>query len=150
MALKWALIFLPIIWSSAASAASIKDEKATSKIEACLNSGVGVPTALTNAACGRAFNAAITEAQKSDIYSQQQRDLLWMQAAKAASLTMITRLKIDGVLNETVCVVALNGLKADNQISTSFKEKFSDLRSFESLNPIYTQCLSKGFYASQK
>ncbi len=73
-----------------------------------------------------------------------------MQAAKAASLTMITRLKIDGVLNEAVCEVAMNGLKADNQISTSFKEKFSDLRSFDSLNPIYTQCRNKGFYASQK
>lgn len=117
----------------------------TQTIENCLNMGSGVPSPLAYDACLSAFDAAINEAQKPE-HSQNQRSVLWMQASKAASLAMLKKLTIDGKVSLVSCRIALNGLKADNQISADYKEAFPDLQSRSTLKPIYDHCYKNGFY----
>lgn len=116
--------------------------EAVKTIETCLGSGIGVPTALIYDACIRAFDVAITEAQKVSSKSETERGLLWLQATTAASLAMLTKLKIDGAVSQASCNIALQGLKADSQVPPTFKE----IRDTSSLKQIYDHCLKSGFY----
>ncbi len=96
-------------------------EDAQKKFGICVNSGAGVPTELASLACITAFDALIFEAQKPQ-YSAKDRRLLWAQAGQSANLAMFLQLKIDraqtkdAMLNDTVCNIALNGLKAYSQV----------------------------------
>ncbi len=85
-------------------------------------SGAGVPTKLAFQACITAFDALIFEAQKPQ-YSAKDRRLLWAKAGQSTNLAMLLQLKIDNaqtqdaMLNDAVCNIALNGLKAFSQVS---------------------------------
>ena len=99
----------------------IKNE-ANKKHGICVNSGAGVPTQLAFLSCITAFDALITEAQKTKQHAADQQRLFWAQAGQSAGLALILQVKIDNAktteaaLTTKVCRLALRGLQAYSQI----------------------------------
>lgn len=144
-----ACLCLSIITPSAMSLAQQKSE-ADKTIETCLNMGAGVPSELVYKACLTAFDTAIGEAQKTNIHSEVKRQLLWLQATQAASLSLVTKISMDNSVSLRSCNIALNGLKADNQLTEVFKERFKDLRSVNKFKPVFEHCHKNKLYPEQK
>jgi|GEM_PF-5604955 len=140
------LMALLAMW---APAFSQTNGEASAKINACLQSGTGVPTQLHHDICIDAANAAWVEAEKEDVHSEQGRQLYWLQAGEAANIAMLTQVKIDQDMSSRACQIAKFGLQCFNQVdpegpmSAHYQEP-------EMMRAFYQNCEAQGYFDQQE
>lgn len=119
-------------------------EDPDTSIITCLNSGEGVPTQLHHDVCVRAANLAWSEAQKTDVHSEQQQQLYWLQAGTAANIAVLTQVKIDQAMSDRACQIAKFGLQCFNGVDPEGPMKAIYEKPDMMLN-FYQDCEAQGY-----
>ncbi len=94
-------------------------QSADMDIERCLNASPDADAQMEQAIrtiCVKAFNRAIAEAQNTERHSALRRDVYWAQASQINAIYVLVMLKQEKNFNEYICNLALQGVKAWNQI----------------------------------
>ena len=98
--------------------------------------------------CVDAYNKALSEANRYDIYPDTVRQGYFFQAAKAAEKAQSFKLLMDNTFSKEACFVGQQGLFAFSQIETTGPLR-SPAKESEQLRKVHDKCIEKGMIAEQ-